>query len=196
MKYAKSIDEFFENTGQWNTILSRLRAILLETELDEKLKWGMPVYCLNNKNVAGLGGFNDFCGLWFYQGALLEDPAGILINAQEGKTKALRQVRLTKMEEVDELLLKSYIHEAIENQRKGKVIKPAKRKPLLIPEMLQTELDDKPELKEMFEQLNLTKKREFAEYIEMAKREATKANRLKKIIPMIMEGIGLNDKYR
>jgi uncharacterized protein YdeI (YjbR/CyaY-like superfamily) len=38
----------------------------------------------------GIGGFKSYFGLWFHQGALLTDKAGVLINAQEGRTKALR----------------------------------------------------------------------------------------------------------
>lgn len=34
------------------------------------------------------------------------------------------------------------------------------------------------------------------EYIETAKREATVKSRLEKIKPMILKGIGLNDKYK
>jgi uncharacterized protein YdeI (YjbR/CyaY-like superfamily) len=40
------------------------------------------------------------------------------------------------------------------------------------------------------------KQREYCEYISEAKRDATKLKRLEKIIPMIIEGVGLNDKYK
>ena len=48
----------------------------------------------------------------------------------------------------------------------------------------------------LFEELSLTYKREFAEYVADAKRAETRLTRLQKIIPMIKNGIGLNDKYR
>ena len=48
----------------------------------------------------------------------------------------------------------------------------------------------------IFESLTLTKKREFTEYISSAKRDDTKQKRLEKIIPMILNNIGLNDKYK
>lgn len=47
-----------------------------------------------------------------------------------------------------------------------------------------------------FEGLTKGKQRELAEYIESAKRPETKIKHLEKIIPMIIEGVGLNDKYR
>lgn len=40
------------------------------------------------------------------------------------------------------------------------------------------------------------RQREYAEYIASAKRADTKQTRLDKIMPMIVAGIGLNDKYQ
>jgi len=47
----------------------------------------------------------------------------------------------------------------------------------------------------MFDSFSLSKKRDFAEYISEPKRPETKLTRLDKIVPMILKGIGLNDKY-
>ena len=57
-------------------------------------------------------------------------------------------------------------------------------------------LNKNPKLKEKFEFFSESKRREFAEYIIDAKRISTKESRLEKIIPMILKGEGLNDKYR
>ena len=57
-------------------------------------------------------------------------------------------------------------------------------------------LDENTKLATIFESLTLTKKREFTEYISSAKRDDTKQKRLEKIIPMILNNIGLNDKYK
>jgi len=39
-------------------------------------------------------------------------------------------------------------------------------------------------------------RREFSDYIADAKRTETKLSRIAKILPMIIAGVGLNDKYR
>ena len=93
MNSYKTADEYILNAPNGKEILIVLREIIRSTELKETVKWGGPVYTLNNKNVVGLGSFKSYTGLWFYQGALLKDEAGILINATEGVTKALRQWR-------------------------------------------------------------------------------------------------------
>src|SRR5690606_37602415 len=97
--------------------------------------------------------------------------------------------------EVNEKLVLNYINEAIEVEKAGLEVKPEKRE-TIIPEALQKELDTDKALKTAFETLTAFKQREYAEFIETAKREATKLSRLEKIKPMILEGIGLNDKYR
>jgi uncharacterized protein YdeI (YjbR/CyaY-like superfamily) len=38
--------------------------------------------------------------------------------------------------------------------------------------------------------------REYADYIASAKRADTRQRRIEKILPMIVAGVGLNDKYR
>ena len=98
------------------------------------------------------------------------------------------------MDEIDPVLARAYVLEAVKNQKEGKEIKP-ERKPLIIPGELKVALKDN-NLEEIFDQLNLTKKRDFTEYIQEAKRIETRQKRLDKIIPMIREGIGLNDKYK
>ena len=146
----------------------------------------------------GIAAMKDWIALWFHMGALMSDSKGKLINAQEGVTKAQRQWRISSMEEIveNESTIREYVREAIENQKAGKEIKPQKNKPLEIPDELSAELDANSAAKAKFDSLNLTKKREFAEYISEAKREDTKKKRLAKILPMILNDVGLNDKYR
>ncbi len=195
MKMAKSPEEYLSWYPEYNDLLSKLRSVLNKTELVEKMKWGIPTYCLKNKNVIGIGAFKSYAGIWFFNGVFLKDEHQVLINAQEGKTKGMRQWRFESTKEVDEELLLLYINEAIQNQKEGKEIKPEK-KPLLIPDELKEALASDSKLSETFDELSLSSKREYAEYIMEAKRAETKIKRLEKITPMILEKVGLNDKYK
>ena len=196
MDRSKSANEFILKHQQWQEILTFLRDILLSTGLEETIKWGVPVYTLDGKNVVGLTAFKNHVAIWFLQGALLKDPAGVLVNAQEGTTRAQRQWRFDSMEGLDKGLIEDYLVEAIENQKKGKTIKPAKREAFSIPGELSEVLSGDKDLDASFKQLTSYKQREFAEYIAGAKRTDTKLRRLEKIVPMIRNSIGLNDRYR
>lgn len=191
----EKVTAYIDKKTDWKEGLIALRSILSELPLEETVKWGAPFYTSGGKNIVGMSSFKNYFGLWFIQGALLKDDSKVLINAQEGKTSAMRQWRFTSVDEIDATLIKSYILEAINNQEQGKQIKP-KKKPLIIPDLLQKALDSDAELKDQYEALSLGKKRDYADHISDAKREATKQSRLEKIIPMIKSGIGLYDKYK
>jgi uncharacterized protein YdeI (YjbR/CyaY-like superfamily) len=182
---------------QWETEIELLKTIIAQTELVETNKWGGCVFVYNNRNVIGVGGFKKFFTLWFFNGAFLKDEKKHLINANEGVTKSLRQWRFTSKEEINEKEILDYIQEAIENEKQEKIIKPQKTKTeVIIPIQLQNELDVNNDLKKAFFKFSPYKQKEFIEYIETAKREETKLSRIEKIKPMILDNIGLNDKYR
>lgn len=194
---VNSVEEYLERHEQWTQPLQSLRGLLLATELIETIKWNAPVYTLNGKNVVGMAAFKQHFGIWFFNGVFLKDPHNVLVNAQEGKTKALRQMRFNSADEMNPAIIKAYIREAIENQKLGKAVKADRtKKETVIPELLERAMQEQPKLLAGFKTLSDYKKREFCDYIESAKREATKLSRLEKIKPMIQEGIGLNDKYR
>ena len=185
----------WNKTNQWENEIEQLHAIIRKTSLVETTKWGGSVYTYQNKNVIGIGGFKSYFGIWFYNGVFLKDEKKLLINANEENTKSLRQMRFISVNEIDEKLILYYINEAIEIEEKGLFI-PKEKKETIIPELLQNEMDKNQELLSKFNAFSPYKQREFIEHITSAKQEKTQLARLEKVIPMILEGKGLNDKYR
>ncbi|MDF1550408.1 MAG: YdeI/OmpD-associated family protein, partial [Bacteroidales bacterium] len=196
MKYAKSVVEYLNKHPEWEDALLQLVSIAKSTGLEETIKWGAPTYTYKGKNIVGMAAFKSYVGLWFHQGALLKDPAKKLINAQEGTTKALRQWRFSSSDEIENDLVKSYIIEALENQKKGLELKPEPKAEIEIPDELEEAFESDTNLSNKFKQLTNFKQREFIEYVAQAKMEDTRQKRVDKVIPMILDGIGLNDKYR
>jgi uncharacterized protein YdeI (YjbR/CyaY-like superfamily) len=198
MQRNNNYDEFISKQDQWKSTLNELRKIILSTGLDETIKWGTPVYTHGGKNIVGIGSFKSYAGLWFFQGALLKDEKKKLINAQEGITKALRQWRIDSVEEVENesKLIKNYVEEAILNKKQGKEIKPAKEKITVISPVLNRYLDSNPNVKASFYSFSSAKQREYAEYINEAKKIETKNKRMDKIKPLILKKKGLDEKYK
>ncbi|PTT06376.1 hypothetical protein DBR27_08130 [Flavobacterium sp. HMWF030] len=185
----------WDKVNNWEKELLFLKSIIDKTELVETIKWGGPIYVYNKKNVIGIGGFKNYFAIWFLNGVFLKDEKKRLINAQEDKTKSMRQWRFTSKEEVNEVEVLEYILEAIENEKQGKIIKPTKKE-AIVSELFQKELDQNSTLAEAFQKFSPYKQYEFLEYIETAKQEKTKLSRIEKVIPMILNNVGLNDKYR
>ncbi|GAA3567774.1 YdeI/OmpD-associated family protein [Snuella lapsa] len=197
MEKVTSVEAYIKLHPHFSRALHVLRNILTNTELEETIKWNAPVYTINGKNVIGLSAFKQHFGLWFFNDVFLKDTHNQLINAQENKTKTLRQMRFKSIDDINETIVVNYIKEAIENQKLWSVLKPIKnKKEIIIPQALKNSLDNDEVLNKCFKSLTPYKQREFCEYISSAKRATTAQTRLKKIISLIMQGIGLNDRYR
>ncbi|MGB5171651.1 YdeI/OmpD-associated family protein [Eudoraea sp.] len=196
MSNTDKIEAYYNKEGPFREGINALRAIVLKTELSETLKWGSPIYTVEGKNVLGIMSFKHHFGLWFFQGVFLSDPLKVLENASEGKTKAMRHWKFKSGEEIDTQNIQIYIKEAIENQRKGLVIKPSKKKDIERPKELINALESNTDLLNIFNSLSLAKQKEYYRYISEAKQAKTKKSRIQKILPLISSGKGLNDKYR
>jgi len=195
MDTSEKITTYFNKQAQWKDGLELLRNKIKELGLKEEVKWGMPTYTRDGKNLIGLCGFKHHFGIWFFQGVFLSDPFRLLVNAQEGKTKGMRSIKFTDVSQVDIKVLSSYFKETIKNHKEGKKIEVTRSsKQLEMPDLLKSALEKKG--KKAFSALSNSKQNEYKEYILTAKREATKLSRLEKIIPMIVKGIGLNDIYK
>jgi uncharacterized protein YdeI (YjbR/CyaY-like superfamily) len=197
LKKVQSIEEYIKANIKWYEALTILRDIIKSTDVEETIKWNAPVYSVDGKNVIGLGAFKNHFGIWFFNGVFLKDEKNLLTNAQEGRTKALRQMRFESVDDINKQAVLQYVKEAIENQKLGKEIKSDRtnKKPVITKE-LQNALDKDSVYKNSFNNLTPGRQREYCEYINTAKREPTKLSRLEKIKPMILQGIGLNEKYK
>lgn len=185
-----------QSRGNWQQAEKLMQQIITSIPLKKEFKWGSYIYTHKGKNVIGWGGFKHFFSLWFYNGVFLKDKEKHLINASEGKTKALRQWRFKHVTDMNPDKIHAYIQESIKTIDDGKEIKPTKttlKKPSgVLLEALQADQS----LNHSFHALTAGRQKEYIEYIEEAKQEKTKHSRIEKIKPLILEKKGLNDKYK
>ena len=188
------VDFFFENDSSWQKEYKVLRKIVLDCGLEEKLKWGQPCYTLNESNVVLIHGFKEYCALLFFKGALLKDPKGILIQQTEN-VQATRQLRFTKVQEIVKLekVIKAYIYEAIEIEKAGLKVKLKKTSEFKMPEEFEKVLNKKPALKKAFYALTPGRQRGWLLHFSKPKQAKTREDRIKKAMPDILAGKGLND---
>ena len=198
MDNQEKILQFFTEDSIWKDQVNVLREIALTTEVEETYKWMFPTYTIGDKNVFSLAKFNDWCGIWFFQGVFLSDPLEVLSNAQEGKTKAMRHWKFINHDPLPLDVILAYYKEAIQNQKDGKVVRPTKKKrsaptdkPVIMPILLVKAFEEDVKLSTAFNSLSHARKRDYAKYISEAKQTATKEKRLDKIIPLILEGKGI-----
>lgn len=180
----------------WNDELDKIRSVLAQVPLEIEVKWGANVYTYKGQNVISYGGFKQHFALWFYKGVFLKDPYNVLIAASDGVTKSLRQWRFTSADQLDERKILEYVYEAIEVEKSGLQLKPEKFQPLPIPTLLAEKFLGDKDFESSFKSLTPGKQKEYIVYLNEPKQETTKLTRLEKIIPMIKDGKGLNDKYK
>ena len=199
MTNTDKIETYFQKKQAYQEGILKLRELVKTTELEETLKWGAPIYTINNKNVIGILAFKNHFGIWFYHGSLIKDTNQVLENAQKGKTKFMRHWKFTSIAEIDEDLVLSYINEAILLQKENLIPKAENKQKIEkteVPEILLEALSSNLKAKGLFDALTPYKQKEYFEYISTAKQEKTKQSRLEKSLNLISEGKGLNDAYR
>jgi len=188
------VDEYLSKTKNWKVEFEKLRKIVLDCGLNEDMKWGVPCYTLEEKNIVLIHGFKEYCALLFFKGSLLKDAKGILIQ-QTANVQAGRQIRFTNIGEIVEMedILKAYIYEAIEIEKSGLGIEFKKNIEFTIPEELQIKFDEAPSFKTAFEALTPGRQRAYVLYFSQPKQSKTREARIEKSMQQILKGKGLNE---
>lgn len=188
------VDFYFEKAGKWQKEIDQLRKIILGCGLDEELKWGVPCYTFEKKNIVLIHVFKEYCAILFFKGVLLKDTDGILIQQTEN-VQAARQARFTSAQEIvkKQKALKAHIYEAIEVEKAGLKVPLKKTKEFEMPEEFQKKLNENPELKNAFKALTPGRQRGYLLYFSSPKQSKTRESRIEKYTKVIMDGKGLND---
>lgn len=178
----------------WPEELVALRAIVLSTGLKEEIKWSMPCYTYNGKNVLLIAAFKEYASLNFFKGSLLSHDSGLLEKAGENSNVA----RLAKFTDVQQILdneetIRALVLKAIEIEKSGakpKVTKPADTP---IPEELKTAFAADSRFKSAFESLTPGRQRAYLFHFNEAKQAKTREARIEKYREKIFLGKGLLD---
>jgi uncharacterized protein YdeI (YjbR/CyaY-like superfamily) len=189
------VDKYLSKAKKWQKEFEKLRMIILDCGLTEELKWGVPCYTFEKRNIVLIHGFKEYCALLFFKGALLKDAKGILIQQTEN-VQAARQIRFTNVRQIVKMksILKVYIHEAIEVEKAGLRVNFKKTTDFKIPEEFQNKLDEIPALKTAFDELTPGRQRAYIFYFSAPKQSKTRESRVEKCMLQILNGKGLNDE--
>lgn len=177
----------------WRKELETIRQIVLETHLKEEIKWGVPIYTHNGKNVVSVAALKEYAVIGFFKGVLLSDSHKILM--QQGNLQSDRIIKFTNVEHIEKLkdVLKSYILEAIAIEDRGTKVE-LKKNPEAIPDELLTLFDNDASFKKAFYALTPGRQRGYIIHFSQPKQSTTRIGRIEKYRQQILNGVGLNDK--
>ena len=178
----------------WTEEMTELRRILLDSPLTEELKWSIPCYTFEGKNILLMSAFKEYCALSFFKGVLLKDTAGILVKQGEN-SQAARLIEFTDVKDVLALepVLKAYIEEAIEVEKAGLKVPYKEVSEYPLPEELEAKFEEDPTLKAAFEALTPGRQRGYLLHFAAPKQAKTKVARIERCVPKILSGKGLNE---
>ena len=188
------VDAYIRNSKTWREEFEQLRSIILACGLTEQLKWGVPCYTFESKNVVLIHGFKDYCAILFVKGALLRDDDRVLIRQTEN-VQAARQIRFASVRDVVEIKAtsKTYVREAIEIEKAGLIVALKETADYPTPDEFQGKLDKIPGLKTAFDALTPGRRRAYLLFFTAPKQSKTRESRVEKCVAKILEGKGLDD---
>ena len=188
------VDFYFGKNEKWQKETEKLRTIVLDCQLSEELKWGVPCYTFQKNNIVLIHDFKEYCALLFFKGALLKDTDNILVQ-QTANVQSARQIRFTNILQITELepILKAYLHEAVEVEKAGLKFEFKKTEEFAVAEEFQTKLDENPDINTAFEALTPGRQRAYMLHFSAPKQSKTRESRIEKAIPHILNGKGIND---
>lgn len=165
-------------------ILTHVRALVHKAlpEAQETIKWGMPHFMVEGRNVIGLAAFKAHASVVIHHEERTGDGMGAL-----GKLQSLADLPPD-----DQLITRFQARPAALAQPKPK---RAPKPELPVPPALATALEASPAAQAAFEAFAPSHRREYVEWIAEAKREETQAKRIAQAVEWLAEGRKRNWKY-
>jgi len=191
-KQNPKVDAFVARARKWQGEIQKLRSILLESGLEEDIKWGKPCFAFEGSNVAIIQPFKEHCSLMFFKGALLKDTHGLLRSQGENTQSALR-LEFTSEAQIKKAVLKDYARQAIAVEKAGLKVDFKAKRELELPDELTKILKKDRVLAKAFAALTPGRQRGYIMHFASAKQSQTRTARIEKCTPKILAGLGLQE---
>jgi len=195
LKKDPRVDAYIDEAAQFaKPILSHIRKLVHAAcpDAQETLKWNCPHF-EHRGILLGMAAFKQHCVVNFWKGNLIlgKLPDEDCAMGQFGRITSLADLPRDK-------ILTGYIKRAVKLNEAG-IKKPAParaRKKLSVPDYFLAALKKNRAALATFENFSPSCKREYVEWVSEAKREETRAKRIKTAIEWMAQGKPHNWKYR
>lgn len=200
-QFDPRIDAFIEKSADFaKPVLMHIREVVHKASplITENIKWGMPFFEYKGP-VCMMAAFKQHCAFGFWKASRLNDPQGLLKGDDE-EASAGSFGRINSLADLpsDEALI-GFVHQMIAINESGikKVKKPsAPKADLPMPTDFDKLLRNNLAAMGHYENFSPSKKREYLEWFEEAKSDATREKRMQQALEWIGEGKSRNWKYQ
>src|SRR4051812_31223994 len=171
-------------------ILNHIRGLVHEAcpDIEETMKWSFPHFDYKGEMMCSMASFKEHCAFGFWKQSLLEDTA-----FPAEKTAMGSFGRLTSVENLPSAkTMKKLIKDAMKLNDEGKKVQRAQvskeKKEIVVPEILQKALAKHKAAAATFNNFPYSKKKDYVDWIEDAKTDATRDKRLATTVEWLAEG--------
>lgn len=180
-------------------LLKHIRKLVHQAcpEVEEVIKWGMPHYCYKGTLCAS-SAFKAHAALHFWHGKLVlaDEPGLVLTDEAMGQFGRIT----SKADLPDDATFLRLIKKAVaineQGVKKSRPVKPKGSIELPVPDDLRKALAANPSAQGHFTAFTPGKRKEYIEWLNEAKSEATRVKRLNTALEWIAEGKVRNWKYQ
>ena len=203
MTKPKNHDEYIAQAPEYaRPILEKIRAAVHAAlpDVEETMKWSTPHFDRDGI-LLGMAAFKEHARLGFWRATSMKDPEGLLDIIGKTDIGVLHAKSLKDLP--TKAVLARYVKEAARVNAEARA-KPKPRpkkkatrvkRDVEVPADLAAALAQNKRARTTFDAFSYTNQREYVEWLEEAKREATRAKRLQTAIDQMEEGKPRNWKY-
>ena len=202
-KYDPRVDAYIAKSADFaQPILEHLREVVHTAcpDVEETWKWSFPCFMYNGAMMCNLAAFKAHCSFGFWKASIMADPDNIF--TEPGKTGMGHLGKISSLKDIPkDAILKKYIKAAMKlNDEGAKVARPKPsekdKKELVTPPYFTKELNKNKKAKQVFDAFSYSNKKEYIQWLEEAKTDATRDKRMAQAIEWIEEGKDRNWKYK
>lgn len=202
MKKDPRVDAYIDKAKPFaKPILNKLRSLIHQAcpEVTETIKWGMPSFEYKGP-LCGMASFKEHAAFGFWKHPLIKDPDRLLEKSKNNGGEAMGNLGCLKT--VSDIppgnKMAGFIKQAVTLNELG-IKLPSKPKTIKDPLPLHPDfkkaLQKNRDAREIFNEFPPSQKREYIEWINDAKQDATRERRVKTAIEWIEDGKSRNWKY-
>lgn len=198
MSRDKRVDAYIAKAQPFaKPILTHLRELVHTTCPDavETMKWSVPFFDYLDDNLCQMAAFKAHCLFGFWKTPLLNDPKGILVKEGMGGFG-----KITSLEDLpSDRVIIAFMKQAMKLNEQGIKKASLPKKEIKVPPTpadMTAAMKKNKAAKQHFDKFPPGAKRDYIDWLEEAKTEATRSKRLDTAIEWISEGKHRHWKYQ
>jgi uncharacterized protein YdeI (YjbR/CyaY-like superfamily) len=199
MTKDKRIDQYIYKAAPFaQEILIHFRALIHKAcpDVEETMKWSMPHFDYKGEMMCSMAAFKQHCSIGFWKAALMKDAKKM----KEGNKEAMGHYgKITSIKDLpDNKTIIANIKEAMKLNDEGIKAAPKKKVSVAevsVPDILMKALSKNKKARTAFDAFSPSHRKEYIEWINEAKTDATREKRLATTMEWLEEGKSRHWKY-